>query len=109
TLDAQTDQIIEAEINGLSDAYQHQGLRGLADTVVDCNASTRTAGTANGFSFTGASVPGLLAAVARAIEAWRDPPLWRELQRNGMARDWGWSTAARRYAQLYRSLRPGDA
>jgi len=82
---------------------------GLADTVVDCNASTRTAGTANGFSFTGASVPGLLAAVARAIEAWRDPPLWRELQRNGMARDWGWSTAARRYAQLYRSLRPGDA
>lgn len=33
TLDAQTDQIIEAEIAGLSDAYQHQGLRGLAEAV----------------------------------------------------------------------------
>ncbi len=33
TLDAQTDQIIEAEIAGLSDVYQHLGLRGLAETV----------------------------------------------------------------------------
>jgi signal transduction histidine kinase len=33
TLDAQTDQIIEAEIIGLSDVYQHLGLRGLAETV----------------------------------------------------------------------------
>jgi signal transduction histidine kinase len=33
TLDAQTDQIIEAEIIGLSEQYQHLGLRGLAETV----------------------------------------------------------------------------
>jgi signal transduction histidine kinase len=33
TLDAQTDQIIEAEITGLSDVYQHLGLGGLAETV----------------------------------------------------------------------------
>ena len=33
TLDAQTDQIIAAEITGLSEQYQHLGLRGLADTV----------------------------------------------------------------------------
>ena len=33
TLDAQTDQIIQAEITGLSDAYQHLGMRGLAETV----------------------------------------------------------------------------
>jgi signal transduction histidine kinase len=33
TLDAQTDQIIEAEITGLSEQYQHLGLRGLAETV----------------------------------------------------------------------------
>ena len=33
TLDAQTDQIIEAEIIGLSDVWQHLGLRGLAETV----------------------------------------------------------------------------
>ena len=34
TLDAQTDQIIEAEITGLSEQYQRLGLRGLAETVM---------------------------------------------------------------------------
>ena len=33
TLDAQVDQIIEAEITGLSEEYQHFGLPGLAETV----------------------------------------------------------------------------
>ena len=33
TLDAQTDQIIEAEITGLSEEYQHFNLPGLAETV----------------------------------------------------------------------------
>ncbi len=33
TLDAQTDQIIEAEITGLGEQYQHLGLQGLAETV----------------------------------------------------------------------------
>ncbi|MEY2525212.1 MAG: hypothetical protein QOJ66_3777 [Ilumatobacteraceae bacterium] len=33
TLDSQTDQIIEAEITGLSEEYQHFGLQGLAETV----------------------------------------------------------------------------
>lgn len=75
---------------------------GLADTVVDCDAHSRAAGTANGFRFAEATVPQLLDATLRAIDAWRDPPLWRELQRNGMSRDWGWATAARHYVALYR-------
>ena len=33
TLDAQTDQIIEAEITGLNEQYQHFGLPGLVETV----------------------------------------------------------------------------
>src|SRR6185312_7686264 len=33
TLDAQADQIIEAEITGLSEEYQHFNLQGLAETV----------------------------------------------------------------------------
>jgi len=33
TLDAQTDQIIEAEITGLSEEYQHFGLQGVAETL----------------------------------------------------------------------------
>ncbi|HXC56142.1 MAG TPA: HAMP domain-containing sensor histidine kinase [Rhizomicrobium sp.] len=37
-LDAQTDQIIEAEIVGLSEQYQQLGLRGLADVVISRSA-----------------------------------------------------------------------
>jgi signal transduction histidine kinase len=37
-LDAQTDQIIEAEITGLSEQYQRLGLRGLADVVLSRSA-----------------------------------------------------------------------
>ena len=74
---------------------------GLADTVVDCDARSRAGGTANGFRFADPTVAQLLDATMRAIDAWRDPRLWRELQRNGMSRDWGWSAAARHYAELY--------
>ena len=33
TLDAQTDQIIEAEITGLAEQYSHLGVRGLVEAV----------------------------------------------------------------------------
>src|ERR1700677_2279204 len=35
TLDAQTDQIIEAEITGLNEQYQRLGVRGLDESVMD--------------------------------------------------------------------------
>lgn len=76
---------------------------GLADTVVDCTPQSLADGSANGFSFVPATTDALLAAVERAVDAWRDVETWRRIQRNGMARDWGWGRAARQYADLYRS------
>jgi len=35
TLDAQTDQIIEAEITGLNEQYQRLGIRGLDESVMN--------------------------------------------------------------------------
>lgn len=64
---------------------------GLADTVED----GRT-----GFLFEG----DLAGAARRAAQAWRRPKAWRALQRAGMARDFSWSAAARRYAALYSRL-----
>jgi len=77
---------------------------GLADTVVDCNAATLAAGTANGFVFTEATPQALLAALERAVSTWRDRAQWRELQRNGMRLDFSWQTSAQRYCDLYRAL-----
>ena len=68
---------------------------GLMDTVVD---------GATGFLFDLPETRALVAAVRRAIEAYADPARWRALQRAGMSRDFSWSAAARRYADLYRRL-----
>lgn len=78
---------------------------GLADTVVDLDPLTRADRSANGFSFVDATTTALLDATQRAIDAWRDPPLWRELQRNGMTRDFGWQSAVKPYIDLYTSLK----
>jgi len=77
---------------------------GLADTVVDCSPATLADGSASGFVFHESSAEALLAAVERAAGTWHDSASWRALQRNGMARDFGWETSARRYAAIYARL-----
>jgi starch synthase len=68
---------------------------GLADTVEDGET---------GFLFERAEPSALAAAMRRAVAAWREPRRWREMQRAGMQRDFSWSAAARRYADLYSRL-----
>lgn len=83
---------------------------GLADTIVDATPQTIADGTATGFHFAEESPLALLAAVERAAELYRDAKAWRQIQRAGMAADFGWGAAAQRYAALYADLvRPGDA
>ncbi len=77
---------------------------GLADTVVDCTPAALADGSASGFVFHEPSAAALLAAVGRAAGVWRDGATWRALQRNGMARDFGWEASARRYAGIYARL-----
>ena len=77
---------------------------GLADTVIDCTPATLADGSASGFVFQEPSAAALLAAVERAARTWRDGATWRALQRNGMARDFGWDASARRYAGIYARL-----
>jgi starch synthase len=74
---------------------------GLVDSVVDCTAQTLAAGTATGFAFHEPTGAALMHAVRRAFDVWRHPPAWRELQRHGMARDFGWDRAAAAYADVY--------
>jgi starch synthase len=68
---------------------------GLVDTVADGET---------GFVFESAEPSALAAAVRRAVAAWREPRRWRDIQRAGMRRDFSWSAAARRYADLYSRL-----
>jgi starch synthase len=77
---------------------------GLNDSIVDCTSATLADGTATGFLFAEPTAGALAGAVERALAAYRDPAMWRALQRNGMARDFGWKASAERYFTLYRSL-----
>jgi len=79
---------------------------GLADTVTDCRPETLASGTATGFVCAEATPEALLETLRRAHACWKDEALWRSLQQNGMACDFGWTAPAKQYAELYRRLRP---
>ena len=72
---------------------------GLADTVVEARPARRT-GT--GFGFAEPTARALLEAATRALAAYREPALWRQLQRNAMPQDFSWPASAREYVALYR-------
>ena len=74
---------------------------GLADTVTDANEETLAEGRATGVHFEHADIGGLLWGVRRALELWRQPALWRSMQRAGMKRDFSWDKVAAEYLALY--------
>jgi len=74
---------------------------GLADTVVDCNPETLSAGAATGFVFQQYNPVELLLAIERAMATYAKPHDWQKLVANGMAQDWSWHHSAEEYAALY--------
>ena len=76
---------------------------GLTDTVTDTTPQTLADGTATGFSFRETEVLALAETLRRAIEAYRQPPTWRQIVAAGMRQDWGWGRSAQQYVQLYQS------
>jgi len=70
-------------------------------------AASLADGSATGFAFDGDGPQPLLAAVQRAIDMFRQPPVWRRMTVQAMTRDFSWEAAARRYLDLYRALLAG--
>jgi starch synthase len=58
----------------------------------------------NGFKFREYSGSELLAAIRRALAAYRDQTRWHELMRNGMQADFSWNASAAEYSALYRKI-----
>lgn len=71
---------------------------GLADTITEFNSET---GNGNGFCFLEYTSQGLLGAVRRALEVYRQPALWHRLIQNAMTSDFSWSASAKKYLKLY--------
>lgn len=74
---------------------------GLADTITNLSESTLSDGSANGFSFADDSPYALSMAIDRALRAYGQPEVWRQLVTTGMNQDWSWSRSAKRYVEIY--------
>lgn len=72
---------------------------GLVDTVKDYDPRT---GEGTGFTFERYDGMSLFATIARTLENFKYPDVWRGLQRRGMTADFSWDASARRYVDLYR-------
>jgi starch synthase len=48
-----------------------------------------------------ADADGFNDALRRAQAAYADPPRWRSIQAQGMARDFGWDKSAAQYVEVY--------
>ncbi len=77
---------------------------GLADTVIDANEAALASGAGNAVQFAPVTGEMLTAALLRTAGLWREPAVWRRLQRNGMRADVSWRRPAAHYAALYRAL-----
>ena len=70
---------------------------GLVDTVPDMNQPNGI-----GVVFAEYSVPAMLTGLGRALAAYRQPTDWPHFVRRAMEQDFSWTTAARRYDDVYR-------
>ena len=73
---------------------------GLSDTVVDADADSY--GT--GFVARSVDVAGVVDALHRALNVWRDPARRKRIMSRGMGIDWSWDIPAARFVQLYQGV-----
>lgn len=77
---------------------------GLSDTIMDASRAAVRDSPVTGFLFDRPAASSLAASVASAVAIYRDQPeTWRSILRNAMRSDFGWSTAARHYAETYQN------
>jgi starch synthase len=77
---------------------------GLADTVVDALPETLGNKTATGFVFNEATSGTLMEAIKRALIVYSQTETWKQLQVNGMQKDYSWNKSAKEYMALYEQL-----
>jgi starch synthase len=79
---------------------------GLADTVIHASPENLQNQSATGIWLKAANHAGLTHAVQYAVDLYRKPAVWRQLQAAGMQQDYSWQKSAQEYATLYSSLKP---
>jgi len=78
---------------------------GLADSVHDTNERSLAEGTATGFVLDAPQPQALLSAITRAVEHFKQPQVWHQIQQNGMQQDLSWGKSAQEYVRIYEGHR----
>ena len=79
---------------------------GLDETIEPWDART---GKGTGFKFHEYNGESLLLTLKAALQAYRDEASWQVLMRNGMEKDFSWSTSAKEYVKVYERARQARA
>ena len=77
---------------------------GLVDTVINASPMAMRAGVATGLQFHPTKAHALAGALIDAVELYKTPGAWADLQKNGMRQQVGWASSAPAYAALYDSV-----
>jgi len=77
---------------------------GLADTVTDALPESLGNKTATGIAFDGALSGTFFEAIKRAVLLYSQPDNWKQMQINGMQKDFSWQQSAEQYLALYKQL-----
>lgn len=90
---------LEAQRYGAVPVVRRTG--GLSDILRDFDPTTKKG---NGFSFVGTHPLGLLIAITRAVETYKNKKIWNSLVRNCMTEDFSWEASMRGYVKLYKKV-----
>ncbi len=71
---------------------------GLADSVNDFDSTTKEG---NGFTCKKYDSWSLFAAMVRALEIYKQPKMWRRIQRQALQSDYSWEKSAEKYTDLH--------
>lgn len=74
---------------------------GLADTVIKYDEKN---GTGTGFVFKKYQKTDLLSEFKRALKLFSDKEVWTKIMKEGMKSDFSWTSSAKRYIELYRTI-----
>lgn len=75
---------------------------GLRDTIDVYNKYTNEG---NGFGFENYDANDMLFAINNALEVFTDKRHWKKIMRTGMKADFSWQTSAKKYIDVYKSLK----
>ncbi len=78
---------------------------GLADTVINYDEKT---GAGNGFVFKKYTSSAFIKELRRAVNIFQDKKTWNKIMKNGMKSDFSWTSSAKKYVELYKTVLNSD-